>query len=111
MLGDTPNALNLCSLREASLSSPLNGDIASKTYLGMMYYYGQGVVKDTNIAFKMLSEAVGDKSVLSAKAMRVLSACYRYGLGTQKDAEKEKYWMEEAAKYNDKKAISILERE
>lgn len=80
----------------------------SKTYLGMMYYYGQGTEKDTNKAFQTLSEAVKDKSVLSAKAMRVLSACYRYGLGTEKNAKEEQYWLEQAAKYDDKNAKNIL---
>lgn len=43
------------------------------------------------------------------EAMRKLSAYFRYGLGgIEKDATKEKYYMEEAAKYKDEVAMRIL---
>ena len=42
--------------------------------------------------------------------MRLLSACYRYGLGTVIDELKEKYWLEEAIKHKDDKAILITGR-
>ena len=78
-------------------------------HLGEMYYNGWYVEKDFDKAFKYLKEGAESKDNPSARAMRLLSACYRYGLGTTKDETKEKYWLEEAAKHKDKKAINILD--
>ena len=79
-----------------------------KGKLGEMYYKGQYVKQDFNEAFRLLKEAAEYKDVPSGNAMRLLSACYRYGLGTEKDAQKEAYWMEEAAKFKDEKAVGIV---
>ena len=78
-----------------------------KALLGEMYYKGDYVSRDYNKAFELFQEATTDKNSPSAHAMRMLSACYRYGLGTKIDAEKEKYWLEEAAKHKDDKAMMI----
>ena len=84
------------------------GNIKALGRIGDMYYYGRYVEKDFNKAFKYLKEAAEAKSYPSAHAMRLLSACYRYGLGTKIDVEKEKYWLEEAAKHKDDKAMVIM---
>ena len=45
---------------------------------------------------------------LSGSAMRLLSSCYRYGIGTSINQEKADYWMQEAAKNNDNDAIELI---
>ena len=42
------------------------------------------------------------------KAMRILSACYKYGRGTKVDAVKGEYWMAEAAKNKEKNALELM---
>ena len=59
-------------------------------------------------AFSLLTQAAEDKKNPVPEAMRKLAACYRYGLGTPQNLEKEQYWMNEAAKNKDYKAIDIL---
>ena len=74
--------------------------------LGEMYYKGEGVTKDYDKAFTLLKMAAESGKGLG-KAMRLLSACYRYGLGTAQDEAKDKYWLEQAAEY-DEGAVNIL---
>ena len=101
----------------------------AKGKLGEMYYNGLSVEKDYNKAFELLNTAatnmlkVSDKMDMLSEnmkkssflhsqygnTMRLLAACYRYGLGTAKDAEKEKFWMDEAAKHYDDKAKKIID--
>ena len=101
----------------------------AKGKLGEMYYNGLYVEKDYNKAFELLNTAatnmlkVSDKMDMLSEnmkkssflhsqygnTMRLLAACYRYGLGTAKDAEKEKFWMDEAAKHYDDKAKKIID--
>lgn len=59
-------------------------------------------------AFSLLTQAAEDKKNPVPEAMRKLAACYRYGLGTPQNPEKEQYWMDQAAKNKDYKAIDIL---
>ena len=75
--------------------------------LGEMYYKGEGVTKDYDKAFTLLKMAAESGNHLG-KAMRLLSACYRYGLGTAQDEAKDKYWLEKAAQYDDE-AKKMLE--
>lgn len=75
--------------------------------LGEMYYKGEGVTKDYDKAFTLLKMAAESGKGLG-KAMRLLSACYRYGLGTAQDEAKDKYWLEKAAQYDDE-AKKMLE--
>ncbi len=65
--------------------------------LGELYYKGEDVEKDYDKAFVLLKQAA-ESGNGCGKAMRLLAACYRYGLGTSQDAQKEKYWTEQAAK-------------
>jgi len=75
-------------------------------------YYNKGELlykdKDYINAFSYLMKASDNKINPIPQAMRLLSACYRYGLGTEVDLQKEKYWMEEAAKHKDDKAMIIV---
>ena len=64
--------------------------------------------KNYDEAFTYFVQAAEDNKKPVPEAMRKLSACYRYGLGTSVDLEKEKYWMDQAAAHNDYKAIDIL---
>lgn len=80
-------------------------------YLGKIYYEGKLVNKDYNEAFKYLKIAAENKNNPIGSAMRLLSACYRYGLGTSIDNKKEAYWMEEAKNHNDEKAMEIIDHQ
>ena len=59
-------------------------------------------------AFKLLKDASEDKIYLSPKAMRLLSACYRYGRGTKKDEKLAQLWYEKAVEYKDKTALELM---
>ena len=76
--------------------------------LGEMYYYGYFVEKNYEKAFSLLKQSAADTDCPNANAMRLLAACYRYGLGVEKDQIQEKQWMDKAAQHKDGKAISIL---
>lgn len=86
------------------------GNIYAVGNLGMMYYYGQYVQKDNKKAFDLLKKA-SESDNPPGDAMRVLSACYRYGVGTTIDNEKAEYWLEKSAEYGDDQAKMVLENE
>ena len=56
-------------------------------------------------AFQLLQKTTNDKI---PGAMVLLSHCYEFGVGTNIDKEKATYWLKEAAKYKDRKAIEFL---
>ena len=77
--------------------------------LAVIYYEGKLVEKNNNLAFKYAKEAAENlKWGPMTSSMRLLSACYRAGLGTKRDDAKAKYWLEQAAKNKDTDAIEIL---
>ena len=76
--------------------------------LGEMYYYGYYVEKNYEKAFSLLKQSAADTDCPNANAMRLLAACYRYGLGVEKDQIQEKQWMDKAAQHKDSKAMNIL---
>ena len=78
--------------------------------LGMMYYYGQYVEKDPNKAFELLNKAC-DSDDPPKDALRVLSACYRYGVGTAIDSKKAEELLKKSAELGDEQAIKLLENE
>ena len=84
------------------------GNIYAVGNLGMMYYYGQYVQKDPQKAFDLLKKA-SESDDPPGDAMRVLSACYRYGVGTTIDNEKAEYWLKKSAEYGDNQAKMVLE--
>ena len=59
-------------------------------------------------AFNLFLEAANNSDNPIPGAFRQLSACYRYGKGTNVDEQKAKYYWEEAVKYNDEVAMEIL---
>lgn len=61
-------------------------------------------------AFRLLKDVCEDDLQIwpSAKAMRLLSYCYTYGRGTQKNNELGDYWWNEAAKHKDKTILEYL---
>lgn len=87
------------------------GDNESKAFIARMYYYGNYVEKSPSKAFGILLEMVNSDNLFSAEAMRLLSACYRYGYGTVIDNEKSEYWLQQAAIFNSYAAKNILDVE
>ena len=64
--------------------------------------------KEFDDAVIYLMRAASNEDNPIPEAMRKLSACFRYGYGVEKDASKEVFYMKEAAKLNDAKAMEIL---
>lgn len=86
------------------------GSVYAIGNLGIMFYYGHYVKKDPQKAFELLKKSC-DSDNPPSNAMRVLSACYRYGVGTAIDNEKSEYWLKKSAENGDKQAIKVLENE
>ena len=83
--------------------------INSKGGLSEMYYYGYYVTKDYDKAFQLAKESAEDKTTPSGKGMRILSACYRYGLGgVSIDNDKAEYWLKEAANHKNEIAMGLV---
>lgn len=77
--------------------------------LAHLYYEGKIVPKNDVLAFKYAKEAAENTRYGAVtNAMRLLAACYRYGIGTKTDSTKEKYWMEQAAKNKDVTAMEVM---
>ena len=80
----------------------------AKGFLSEMYYNGFYVSKDYFKAFELAKEGAEYHNQPSGTAMRILSACYRYGLGgTAIDNEKAEHWLKESADHDDEKAMRI----
>ena len=90
------------------LTMPQDWKSSACSYIGEMYYYGRYLKKDYAKAFEYLKKAADEEQFRCGTAMRLLAACYRYGLGTAIDVAKEEYWMQEAAKHKDEKVMMIL---
>jgi TPR repeat protein len=76
--------------------------------LGKAYYKGLGTPKkDYTNAFKFLTIA---SDLNDSESMRLLAACYRYGRGVQRDANKEKEWLDKAVKHRDDRAVELANR-
>lgn len=81
--------------------------------MGIAYYKGEGVTRDYNRAFRFLNNSVkwiesGDHGYgWMADGMRMLSACYRYGRGTEVNKELADKYLEIASYIdkNDREAI------
>ena len=77
--------------------------------LADIYYEGKLVAKNDDLAFKYAKEAAENtKWGPMTSSMRLLSACYRAGVGTRRDDAKAKYWLEQAAKNKDATAIEVM---
>jgi len=96
------------------------GDAQSQFELGEMYYYGDGVAKDFEEAFKWYRKAAEQgnraaKKALSdaadqgqAQAQYNLGLVYASGHGVSKDLEQAVKWYRKAADQGDAKAQSLL---
>ncbi len=84
--------------------------IAHRNIAICSFYVGERLYKQKkyNEAFKYLKDAATNQINPIPQAMRMLSACYRYGLGTKIDRKEEADWLERAKNYNDEKALKIL---
>ena len=79
-----------------------NGNLGGAAMLGECYYRGNGVKQDRDQAFEWLSRAVEDEEgYINPRAMRLLSACYRFGRGTDIDQQRANQLMEMAAEHGD----------
>ena len=65
----------------------------AKGYLAEMYYKGHYVTKDYSKAFKFAKESSNKENSRSGTSCRILSACYRYGLGTAVDEDEAELWL------------------
>ncbi len=87
------------------------GSKIAKHNLPIAYYkLGEMLLleKEFDDAVIYLMRAASNEDNPIPEAMRKLSACFRYGYGVEKDASKEDFYMKEAAKLNDAKAMEIL---
>lgn len=75
--------------------------------LGKAYYKGLGTQQDYSEAFKFLTIA---SDLNDSESMRLLAACYRYGRGVQRNANKEKEWLDKAVKHRDDRAVELTNR-
>lgn len=73
--------------------------------LGEMYYKGEGVKRDYNTAVNLLNNGIES----NANALYILSKCYRFGRGVEKDIKKAEELEEKAAKLGNEDAKEILE--
>ena len=81
----------------------------ASSMLAQLYYEGKSVSKNNDLAFKYAKEAAENASYGAVtNAMRLLSACYRAGIGTKRDDAKAKYWLEQAAKNKDAVALEVM---
>jgi len=74
------------------------GNIAAQHYLGMMYYYGQGIKKDFTKSFQWLIKAAeqGDRGY----AEYYVGLMYFYGQGTLKNYPEAAKWYTKSAEQN-----------
>ena len=94
------DCFNYLELREKAEQD----DVESLNKLGKRYGQGDGVAKDLRKAFnnfRKAAEAAEGKH--AAKACHNLSVCYSEGLGTPKDEDMARHWMQEAVNRGFKK--------
>ena len=80
----------------AAIWQPLaeSGDPRAQYNLGSLYYDGQGVAQNQDLAIKWWSEAAGQGVI---EAQHNLGLVYFSGTGAEKDIEKARFWIERAA--------------
>ena len=102
-------ALELFS-KSLSVNNDLKTRIAipiAQARLGEQYYKS----KDYSKAVPLIKAAAESKSNPQGSAMRLLAACYRYGIGGLPiDNDKEQYWMQKAERFRDRAASNILDK-
>lgn len=88
------------------------GNFSIPTRLGILYY-AIDEVRDYDKAFKYL-KAVADQNIrevgdVRGYVLRCLSACYRFGRGTDVDLERADFYLREAGKFGNIDAQKALE--
>jgi TPR repeat protein len=82
------------------------GNEKAQYYLGLMYYYGQGVQMNYKEAVDWFSKSAQNNY---NKAQYYLGLAYYYGHGVTKNLETAKDWFSKAAKNGNKRAGQYLE--
>lgn len=98
---------SMCFFKKA-----VSREFAFATYeLGKMYFKGDLLNKvevNYSEAFKYLKQTVELDSSHFGEAMHLLSLCYRFGRGTEKDLSLAEKWEKKAAEANNASAIWIM---
>lgn len=86
--------------------------------IGLCYYYGKGTSQDFRQAFEQFNKTANlltdenyildDPVGVSSGVMFMLSRCYRYGRGVEKNEEKANYWSRKASALDDSKARQYI---
>lgn len=90
---------------KAITASQHPGTIGAMFELGTMYYYGQGVKKNLDDAFKWLKEAARKRH---ARAQYYTGMMYHAGLGVDKNYDLASQYLEQSAKQNNEAAQYML---
>ncbi len=80
------------------VAAALHGDPTVKSDLAVLYTNGQGTAVDNDLGFRLLSEAA---QAGETHAYYMLASNYAYGIGTEVDPEKAKFWAEKCTAEND----------
>ena len=77
------------------------GSIQALVSLAALSYNGDGIPRDYPLAFKLMQRCIHLRASISkeeySEIARNLSACYRFGRGTEPNEELADYWMEISA--------------
>lgn len=74
------------------------GDATAQAYLGIMYYYGNGVPQDYSQALYWYRKAAEQGN---SSAQRNLGIMYQHGNGVPKDYSQAEYWYRKSAAQGD----------
>lgn len=88
---DSIDAINQLN---ADIAAAEKGDVEAQLHLGDIYYKGDGVEKDVNVAMEWYRKAA---EAGNADAQYNLGTCYYNGIGTEKDVETGMEWINKAA--------------
>ena len=87
------------------------GSFQAMVTLAVLSYTGDGIPRDFNRAFKLLKLCSDFRSSCSkelyAEITRNLSACYRFGRGTEVNEELADYWMEISVQNGNSEASDV----
>lgn len=86
--------MNKSELRQL-MQAAMCGDVEAQTYLGYLYYEGEGVEQNYNEAVKWYKKAAKQDY---APAQLALGECYYFGECVEQDYKKAVYWYEKGLK-------------
>lgn len=112
---DFMNALNLFSTvyDECKKREEDNLKKCASQIIGIMHYNGEGVPQNIKKAFLYLKYGIEDGAItlsddFGGQALHLLSTCYRFGYGTEKDIEKSDHLLQLAAHDGNSNAKMVL---